>query len=117
MNKDFRSMGEIDRLIHEPARMMIVAILYNWHSVDYLYLLRETGLTKGNLTSHLSKLEAAGYIEIEKTFKGKVPLTICHLSDKGRGAFEAYREHLKQIVESTGQENITLTEGLEPFSG
>ncbi len=117
MSKDFRSMGAIDRLIHEPARMMIVAILHNWHSVDYLYLLRETGLTKGNLTSHLSKLEAAGYIEIEKTFKGKVPLTICHLSDKGRGAFEAYREHLKRIVESTGQEDITLTEGLEPFAG
>lgn len=115
MSKDFRSMGDIDRLIHEPARMMIVAILHSWHSVDYLYLLRETGLTKGNLTSHLSKLEAAGYIEIEKTFKGKVPLTICHLSDKGRAAFETYRQQLKDIVEST--EDITLTEGLEPFSG
>lgn len=117
MSKDFRSMGEIDRLIHEPARMMIVAILYNWHSVDYLYLLRETGLTKGNLTSHLSKLEAAGYIEIEKTFKGKVPLTICHLSEKGRGAFEAYRQQLKNIVESTAQDNITITDGLDAFSG
>lgn len=95
---------------------MILPLGKLWHSVDYLYLLRETGLTKGNLTSHLSKLEAAGYIEIEKTFKGKVPLTICHLSDKGRGAFEAYREHLKQIVETTAQDNLNLPEGLEPFS-
>ena len=101
MSHDIRSLVEIDRLIHEPARLMIVAILYAVESADFLYLKRETELTKGNLSSHLSKLEEAGYVEIEKTYKGKVPLTICNLTEKGRQAFANYRKQMKFMVDST----------------
>jgi DNA-binding transcriptional ArsR family regulator len=94
-----RSLVEVDRLIHEPARLMIAAILHAVESADFLYLLRETGLTKGNLSSHLSRLEEAGYVEIEKTYQGKLPLTICRLTEKGRTAFEAYRKYMKKFVE------------------
>jgi len=101
VSHDIRSLVEIDRLIHEPARLMIVAILYAVESADFLYLKRETELTKGNLSSHLSKLEEAGYVEIEKTYKGKVPLTICNLTEKGRLAFANYRKQMKFMVDST----------------
>jgi DNA-binding transcriptional ArsR family regulator len=91
---------EIDRLLHEPSRLAIVTILYTAEAADFLYLLRETGLSKGNLSSHLSKLEAAGYIGIEKSFRGKVPVTTCRLSEQGRLAFRAYRDHLKRLAAS-----------------
>jgi DNA-binding MarR family transcriptional regulator len=61
-------------------------------------LQHETGLTKGNLSSHLSKLEIAGYVEIEKTYRGKKPLTICHLTEQGCRAFEAYRDQMRRVV-------------------
>jgi DNA-binding MarR family transcriptional regulator len=89
-----------DRLIHEPARRVIMTILYAADSADFLYLLRETGLSKGNLSSHLAKLEAGGYVAIEKTFRGKVPLTICRMTDKGKAAFRRYRDYLKRVVAS-----------------
>lgn len=100
MTGDFRGMLDADRIIHEPARLIIVAILYAVESADFLYLLRETGLTKGNLSSHLSKLENAGYVEIEKTFQGKTPRTICRLTEAGRAAFEDYRQRLRRVVNS-----------------
>jgi DNA-binding MarR family transcriptional regulator len=99
MTTDLSGMAEIDRLIHEPARLIIVAILYTVESADFLYLSREAGLTKGNLSSHLSKLEAVDYVAIEKTYDGKIPLTICRLTEKGRQAFEAYRKQIKQFVD------------------
>lgn len=98
------SMNEVDRLIHEPARLMIVTILYTAEKADFLYLLRETGLTRGNLSTHLSRLEQAGYVQIEKTYRGKVPQTLCRLTDEGRAAFENYRNQLKQIVEQISKE-------------
>ena len=101
MNLDPRKVAEVDRLIHEPARLMIVTILSAVESADFLYLQRETGLTKGNLSSHLSRLEAAGYIEIQKTYRGKIPLTVCSLNDTGHKAFQEYRHQLKYIVENT----------------
>lgn len=101
MNTEIRELGDIDRLIHEPARLMIVAILSTVEGADFLYLKRETGLTRGNLSSHLSKLEESGYIEIEKTYKGKIPLTVCRLTDRGRRAFEVYRQQIKQFVDTT----------------
>lgn len=100
MGSNPRSLNGIDRLIHEPARMMIVAILYAVDGADFLYLQRETELTKGNLSAHLSKLEEAGYVAIKKTYRGKIPLTLCRLTDGGRKAFEEYRKQLKQFVES-----------------
>lgn len=95
-----RDMVAVDRLIHEPARMVIAAILYAVDGADFLYLLRETGLTKGNLSSHLSKLEGAGYVAIEKTYQGKIPRTICHMTDEGRAAFDDYRDQLKRAADS-----------------
>jgi DNA-binding MarR family transcriptional regulator len=100
MSSDFRALADVDRVIHEPARTMIVAILYNLESADFLYLQREAGLTKGNLSAHLTKLEEAGYVSIEKTFRGKIPLTLCSLTESGRKAFEAYRQKLKQFIDS-----------------
>jgi DNA-binding MarR family transcriptional regulator len=93
-----RSLVGVDRLIHEPSRSVILTILSVVESADFLYLLRETGLTKGNLTVHLSKLETAGYIKIEKTYRGKLPLTLCSLTEEGRLAFENYRQRLKKFL-------------------
>ncbi len=100
MPSDFRSLADVDRIIHEPARATIAAILYAVESADFLYLQRETGLTKGNLSAHLSKLEEAGYVAIEKTYRLKIPLTLCRMTDAGRKAFEDYRQRLKQFVET-----------------
>ncbi len=116
MTHDLRNLMEIDRLIHEPARLMIVTILYAWEQVDYLYLLQETGLTKGNLTGHLTKLEEAGYVEVEKTFRGKVPRTICQLSQKGRAAFETYRQQMQQFIDSTTESSAPPPENFLPQS-
>jgi DNA-binding transcriptional ArsR family regulator len=80
---------------------MIITILSAVESADFLYLQRETELTKGNLSSHLSKLEAAGYIDIQKTYRGKIPLTVCKLTGQGREAFGEYRTHLKYFVDNT----------------
>ncbi len=91
-------MSELDRVIHEPARLLIVALLHGVREADFLYLLRESELTKGNLSSHLAKLEQAGYVEIEKTYRGKLPLTIVRLSRAGRSAFETYRKSLSGLL-------------------
>jgi len=101
MGAELRRLSEIDRLIHEPARLMIMAILSAVESADFLYLQHETGLTRGNLSAHLSKLEEAGYVKIEKTFKGKLPLTICELSSDGQRALAQYRLQLQQFITST----------------
>jgi DNA-binding transcriptional ArsR family regulator len=94
MNEQLRALAGLDRVIHEPGRMMIVALLAAVEECDFLYALRETGLNKGNLSSHLAKLEEAGYLEIEKTYRGKVPQTLLRLSPKGHAAFDAYRAEL-----------------------
>ena len=88
-------MSEVDRIIHEPARLMIVALLSGAKEADFLFLQRETSLTKGNLSSHLAKLEEAGYVEIEKTYRGKIPMTVCRLTHKGRASFKTYEATLR----------------------
>ncbi len=100
MPDDFRAMVDVDRVIHEPARLVIVTILYTVASTDFVFLLRETGLTKGNLGSHLVRLEEAGYVKIEKTYRGKIPQTICSLTEEGRAAFRQYRERVRRAVDS-----------------
>jgi DNA-binding transcriptional ArsR family regulator len=94
------SLASVDRVIHEPSRSLILAVLSVVEQADFLYLLRETGLTRGNLSVHLSRLEDAGYIHIEKTYRGKVPLTLCRLTETGRRAFDQYRQQLKAFVEN-----------------
>lgn len=95
--KSARLLLEVDRTIHEPARLTVVAILSAVKEADFLYLLQATGLTKGNLSSHLAKLERAGYIAITKMFIGKTPRTVCQLTDAGRDAFAAYRKQMQAI--------------------
>lgn len=95
---ELRSLTELDRVIHEPARLMIAMILSNVESADFLFLQRETGLTKGNLSAHLSKMEEARYIKIQKTFKGKYPLTICKLTAAGQKALSDYRQLLEAAL-------------------
>jgi DNA-binding transcriptional ArsR family regulator len=104
MSDDFASLTDFDRILHSPARLTIVAILSAVEEADFIYLLNESGLTKGNLSTHLSKLEETGYIEIEKTYRGKIPLTLCRLTKAGRAAFKHYRKQLKRFVDLTGEE-------------
>jgi DNA-binding transcriptional ArsR family regulator len=94
MNEQLRAISGLDRVIHEPGRLMIVALLAGVKECDFLFLLNETKMNKGNLSSHLAKLEAAGYVEIEKTYRGKVPLTLLRLTRAGRKAFDEYRKGL-----------------------
>lgn len=77
---------------------MIAALLSGAKEADFLFLLRETGLTKGNLSSHLAKLEDAAYVEIEKTFRGKIPLTLVRLTSKGRAALQSYRKRMNGLL-------------------
>jgi DNA-binding MarR family transcriptional regulator len=101
VDNDLRSVTGLDRLIHEPARLLIVAILSTVASADFLFLQRETGLTKGNLSAHLSKLEEAGYVKIAKTFKGKLPLTVCSLTPAGQKALAEYRRQMQDFMIKT----------------
>ena len=96
-----RDLSSLDRLIHERARLMIMTILFAVEEADFVYLQRECGLTQGNLSSHLSRLEEAEYLTITKTFKGKYPLTVCSLLKKGRDAFEEYVRKISVINGST----------------
>lgn len=88
---------KVDRVIHEPARFMIMAHLFVVESADFLFLQRQTGLTWGNLSSHISKLEAVGYIEVKKEFLDRKPHTTLRLTSKGRAAFQEYSQNMKQI--------------------
>lgn len=88
---DVKELLEVDRLIHEPTRLAIMAVLSACEAADFVYLRTSINLTQGNLSVHLSKLEEAGYITIEKRFQGKKPNTLCRLTDAGRAAFQRYR--------------------------
>jgi DNA-binding transcriptional ArsR family regulator len=94
MNEQLRAIAELDRVIHEPGRMMIVALLAAVEECDFLYLLRETEMSKGNLSTHLTRLEECGYVEIKKTYRGKLPQTLLRLTASGRSAFNKYRHGL-----------------------
>lgn len=97
MSGALQNLSGLDRVIHEPARLTLVALLSSVESADFLFLLKESGLTKGNLSVHLSRLEEAGYIKTEKTFRGKIPHTEYRLTPKGRSAFDQYRKSLGSI--------------------
>ena len=93
------ALSGIDRVIHEPARMLITSLLYVVKQADFLFLMSHTQLTAGNLSSHLSKLEAAGYVTIEKRFVGKKQNTQLSLTDQGREAFRQYRERMQALLD------------------
>ena len=90
--------ARVDKLIHEPARFALLACLYVVESADFVFLLRQTGLTGGNVSSHMSKLEQAGYVEVEKRFRGKRPCTMIRLTEEGRAAFRKYRSTMQQTL-------------------
>ena len=94
---------EIDKLIHEPARMMVMAHLYVVDEADFVFLIHHTGLTWGNLSTHLTKLENGGYVEAQKSFRGKKPRTTLRLTEKGREAFAVYRRNMQQILDDSAQ--------------
>jgi DNA-binding MarR family transcriptional regulator len=90
----------IDKLVHEPARLLLLACLYVVDAADFVFLLRQTGLTAGNVSSHVSKLEEAGYVNVEKGFVGKRPQTILRLTEQGRAAVRSYRDTMNQLLGS-----------------
>ena len=91
--------SDIDRVVHEPARLMLMASLYVLDSADYTFLMNLTGVTWGNLSAHITKLEESGYIDMEKSFKGKRPNTMLRLTPKGRAAFHEYRRKMKLLLD------------------
>lgn len=93
------SHGEIDRLIHEPARFQVMALLYVVESADFTFIMNQLGLTWGNLSAHITKLEEGGYVAVEKGFKGKRPQTMLSLTKEGRKAFQTYRQTMKQMLD------------------
>lgn len=93
----FPQIAEIDRVLHEPSRLGIVALLYMLDSADFIFVMNQTGMTWGNLSSHLSKLEEAGYLEIEKAFKGKRPTTNLRLTPAGRESFKEYVQRMRKL--------------------
>ncbi len=96
MNGQLRAIAGLNRVIHEPGRLMIMALLAGVKECDFLFLLHETEMNKGNLSCHLARLEEAGYVEIEKTYRGKVPMTLLRLTRAGRKTFDEYRKGLQE---------------------
>lgn len=103
MNQDMRDIVALDKLIHEPARLAIMAVLYASDETDFLFLLNATGLTKGNLSAHIAKLEEARYITVTKSFNGKIPHTAYSLTHQGRTAFARYHKELGEITKRVGK--------------
>ena len=89
----------LDPLLHAELRLAVMSLLSGAEDAEFPYLKEQTGATAGNLSVQIDKLSAAGYIEVEKTFKGKKPCTICRITNTGRQAFEDYIEALKSYLE------------------
>ena len=98
-DSELHPLADIDQIIHAPARLMVLTYLYVVESADYVFLMRLTGLTWGNLATHLNKLEEAGYVDIQKTFDGKKPKSILRMTERGRDAFRAYKKSMQQVLD------------------
>jgi DNA-binding transcriptional ArsR family regulator len=96
-------IAAIDRLVHEPARLTILSVLAACERADFLFLERATGLTRGNLSVQLSRLEAAGFIDIQKTIQHKRTLTTASLADRGRSALSSYWQTM-EVLRAQSQE-------------
>jgi len=95
----FPIIDDFDRVIHEPARLIIMSHLYVLDRADFLFLKRQTGLTWGNLSSHITKLETAGYVEVIKKFIERKPYTLIQLTKEGREAFRLYQRQMRHVFE------------------
>ena len=89
---------ELNPLLHSELRLAVMSILLSVESADFVYLREQTGATAGNLSVQLDKLQKAGYITIEKGFKGKMPCTTCAITQEGVSAFEEYVEAIKSYI-------------------
>ena len=98
LTDELQSLNSIDRIVHAPPRLTILAYLYVVESADFVFLMRLCELTWGNLSSHLSKLEEAEYVDISKEFIGKRPHTMIALTEKGRSAFRDYKAQMQQVL-------------------
>lgn len=94
---------DLDRLIHEPARLQLLTLLLVVDEADFVYLADQTGLTAGNISSHMARLEAAGYVEVDKMFVDRRPRTVYRLTEAGRGAMAAYRAAIDELFRSADQ--------------
>lgn len=99
MPDDLSSLMDLDRTIHEPARLLLVALLAGSARADFTYLLDRSGLTKGNLASHMSRLERAGYVAAEKRIVNRRPRTLYRLTQEGRRAWKSYRNRMRKLME------------------
>ena len=97
MPTPFEHIAALNRLVHEPSRLAILTALSACDKADFLFLLNITGLTKGNLSSHLSKLADAALVEIEKTFEGKTPVTYAKLTLEGKEALKEYWKRFDKV--------------------
>jgi DNA-binding MarR family transcriptional regulator len=99
----FDQLAALDKTIHEPARLAILTALSACRSAQFQYLQSITGLTPGNLSMHLTKLEHKGLVEIEKGFAGKYPSTLVHLSHEGRAAVARHWQQLHALEQAAGR--------------
>lgn len=97
METTFKNLAELDRLIHEPARLAILTALSSCRGADFLYLQRLTGLSKGNLSSHLARLEEAGLVAVEKGYVAKTPTTKLTLTKQGRSGINRHWQRLDKL--------------------
>ncbi len=93
-----RAIIDLDRMVHEPARLAILTVLSAAEQVEFLFLLKVTGLTKGNLSVQSQKLESAGYLKTIKAFRGRVPVTSFKITSAGRRALLSYHEHMRSVL-------------------
>lgn len=93
----FEEMAALDRLVHEPSRLAILTALSTCRRADFVFLKRITGLTVGNLSSHISKLQEAGLVSVEKQFVGRRPNTMVELTPQGRAAVEKHWQQLEAL--------------------
>ena len=93
-----KSIMELDRIVHEPARLAILTVLSAAEEVEFLFLLKVTGLSKGNLSIQAQKLEASGHLKTVKTFRGRVPATTFQITKGGKVALEKYHDHIRSLL-------------------
>lgn len=101
MTTPFEELAGLDRMIHEPARLAILTALASCDEADYLFLQRLTGLTGGNLSSHLAKLEEEGLVEMDKRFVEKKPNTLIKITDQGKSAITRHWKQLEELHQSS----------------
>ena len=89
---------KLDPILHSELRLAVISLLAGVESADFTYIKQQTGATAGNLSVQIDKLSAAGYITVEKGFKGKMPRTTCTLTPAGLEAFRNYIAALKEYI-------------------